>query len=236
MEKRSFTIYNRGRIVGVLTLPWRGAPLVVTCHGFYSTKDSEKYLLVEERFSEAGLGVLRFDFRGCGESNGRFEDTTLSGRLRDLETILDFVKPYTGRVGLLGSSFGGCVALIASAKREEVKATVTLSTSPHMEEVFEKVFEEGGYSWVEAFKGRRDFWEDLKNYNMEEIVGRVSHLLIIQGTLDELVPTSHAEELYNLARNPKKLEIIDGADHTFTDPKDREKAIDISLKWFKKYL
>jgi alpha/beta superfamily hydrolase len=232
-----FTVYNEGRrIVGTLNLPVEEAPLVVACHGFYSSKESKKYIQMEEGFSKAGLGVLRFDFRGCGGSDGRFEDTTLSGRLSDLGSILDSIEPYTGRVGLLGSSFGGCVALLASARRETVKATVALSTPFHLEEVFRESMENGRLYESPMFKVKREFWDDLKNYDMKGVARKVSHLLVIHGTSDELVPSYHAKDLYDSAQEPKRLEMIEGADHRFTDPRDRGRMIDLSLKWFKTYL
>ncbi len=232
-----FYVYNKGeRIVGVLNLPLEEAPLVVTCHGFYSSKDSEKYLQIEERYSKAGLGVLRFDFGGCGSSEGRFEDTTLSGRLSDLDVVLDFVKPYAGRVGLLGSSFGGCVALLAAARREVVKATVALSTPLYLEEVFREILEKGELYKDSRFKVKKEFWDDLRNYDMKREARRVGHLLVIHGTLDELVSTQHAKDLYDLCQGPKMLEIIEGAEHGFSDTMDRARMIDLSLKWFEKYL
>ncbi|WXG44094.1 MAG: alpha/beta hydrolase [Promethearchaeati archaeon SRVP18_Atabeyarchaeia-1] len=81
------------KVVGVLHLPCGDAAqknkIVVTCHGLMSSKDSQKYLDIAHRFSAEGLAVLRFDFRGSGESEGRGD--LLSNRILDLRSAIDFV-------------------------------------------------------------------------------------------------------------------------------------------------
>jgi fermentation-respiration switch protein FrsA (DUF1100 family) len=64
----------------------------------------------------------------------------------------------------------------------------------------------------------------------------VKNLLLIHGDKDETVPADHAERLYQKAREPKRLEIVRGADHIFSNPALRKKAIRYSLNWFKKHL
>jgi len=51
-------------------------PCVIACHGLSASKDSDKYLLLGDALPAAGLALARFDFRGCGESSGREEETT----------------------------------------------------------------------------------------------------------------------------------------------------------------
>jgi alpha/beta superfamily hydrolase len=99
------------------------ATCVITCHGLYSSKESEKYVGIARRFSRENLAVLRFDFRGCGESVGRLEETSLTGRMGDLEKALDFVQEQGYEsVGVTGSSLGGTVAILTAAKDKRVEA------------------------------------------------------------------------------------------------------------------
>src|SRR5713101_9800373 len=90
------------------------APCVVACHGLSASKDSDKYLLLGDALPAAGLALARFDFRGCGESSGREEETTIATRIEDVEAVLAHLEGHPrldGRIGLLGSSLGGFVAL-----------------------------------------------------------------------------------------------------------------------------
>jgi len=47
---------------------------------------------------------------------------------------------------------------------------------------------------------------------------------------------SHAKVLYENAKEPKDIQIIEGADHRLTDPIHRGRAVELTLEWFRKYL
>jgi alpha-beta hydrolase superfamily lysophospholipase len=108
-----------GAVAVVLHRP-RGAEraaCVVACHGLGASKDSDKYLQLAEACTRAGLALARFDFRGSGESEGLREvDTTVASRVEDALAVVAFAgtRPHLdGRIGLVGSSMGGFVALHA---------------------------------------------------------------------------------------------------------------------------
>jgi pimeloyl-ACP methyl ester carboxylesterase len=110
-----------GGLALVLHLPERQpSPCVVACHGLSASKDSDKYLLLGDELPAVGLALARFDFRGCGESSGVEEETTIATRIEDVETVLAFLGAHPrldGRFGLLGSSLGGFVALHVAARQ-----------------------------------------------------------------------------------------------------------------------
>jgi len=91
----------------VLHLPQARGPAVVACHGLSASKDSDKYTLLASEFVRSGVGLARFDFRGCGESTGVEEDTTVATRIADVRAVLAHLTGHPrldGRLGLLGSS------------------------------------------------------------------------------------------------------------------------------------
>ena len=245
--EQSVVIYNQGRkIFGNFYLPYEEAPCIVMSHGFESTKDGPKWRALSARFYDARFASLRFSYSGCGEgaekSEGEFEDATLTGRVSDYKAALDFLH-QTGieatRLGVIGSSFGGMVAL--AARDDRIKAMVTLATPfsfpwPGQEEL--RSIREKGYAELES--GRRlrvDFHDDVCQYN---ILGEVEKircpLLIIHGGLDEVVSVEHAYKLYSHASEPKRLEIIEGGNHTLDKPGNLEKVISLGIEWFKTYL
>jgi len=235
------TFYSENqRIVGNLHLPCRNAPCIITLHGLESSKDSGKWPLVAARLYDAGIACLRFNFRGCGsgpeKSAGEFEDVSLTGRIRDYQAALRFLhetgKVDTSRLGVIGSSFGGMVALAAQDVR--IKAMVVLSTPYTMPEPRRAV---GGYYLL--LSGRRlksGFYEDLRTYQVLEAIKSAPPLLILHGSADELVPVEHARQLYEAAREHKQLEILPGADHVLSRSEDLNRAIELSVEWFKRYL
>ena len=80
----------------------RRARVMVLCHGMESTKEGTKHQALAARLAALGYLCLRFDFSYVGESEGRFEDLTISGEVEDLGGAIDFL---TARgAGTFGSS------------------------------------------------------------------------------------------------------------------------------------
>ena len=233
-----------GWIFGNLHLPGEKAPCVITLHGLESSKDSGKWPTIASRLYDEGYACLRFNFRGCGEgperSEGRLEDVSLTGRIKDYSAALQFLQD-TGRVnmhrlGVIGSSFGGMVAVAAHDKR--VKAMVTLST-PYKITPVDKPQIPKEVNYVEPPSGRglkKQFYEDLRKYDLLKAIRSAPPILILHGSSDEVVLLEHSQKLYEAAAEPKRLETIEGADHVFSQSEHLDKVIDLGLEWFKKYL
>jgi len=86
--------------------------VVIALHGFESFKDSPKYVMMGEEFEKNGFYFVRFDFRGCGETEGDKYD--LEGRIKDAKAVIKFAKENLdeNRIYLVGSSLGGTVAIL----------------------------------------------------------------------------------------------------------------------------
>lgn len=222
------------KISGILHLPdvWSRA-CVIASHGLLSSKDSEKYIALGERLSREGFAMLRFDFRGVGESEGRIEDDTVSRRILDLSLAIDFVKSNPGfgnRIGLVGSSLGGYVSLINASMDKEIRAVVIWATPFHLDDLKSNKGAEGHPLPAEAF------FEDLPKHRLLPLLPKVSNCMVIHGEKDELVPVDQAWEIFHSLGSPKEIHIIEGADHRLTDPKHRQRAMELTADWFKKYL
>ncbi|HKB26983.1 MAG TPA: alpha/beta hydrolase, partial [Methylomirabilota bacterium] len=116
------------------------APCVVACHGLSASKDSDKYLLLGTELPRAGLALARFDFRGCGESSGREDETTIATRIEDVRAVLGFLGGHgrlDGRFGLLGSSLGGFAALHVAAEQGDGVPVVTWNAPANLEDLEE---------------------------------------------------------------------------------------------------
>ncbi|MBN1454799.1 MAG: alpha/beta fold hydrolase [Methanomicrobia archaeon] len=233
---------DQQRIVGNLHLPYRNAPCVLTLHGLESSKDSGKWPQFAARLFREGFACLRFNFRGCGSgaerSDGAFEDTSLTGRIADYRSALQFLTDSgavdMARLGVIGSSFGGMVAIAARDSR--IKAMICLATPYTLPQLTTAV---AGGEHEQLPSGRRlrnGFYSDLQRYPLLEAVKSTPPLLILHGALDELVPAEQALRLYAAAPEPKRLEIIEDADHVFSRPEHLTRVIDLSVDWLKNYL
>ncbi|HVP79472.1 MAG TPA: alpha/beta fold hydrolase [Thermodesulfobacteriota bacterium] len=232
MEKVSFTSEGQ-KIAGILHLPdEKNPPCVIASHGLLSSKNSEKYIALGEQISGEGMALLRFDFRGIGESEGRLEDDTVSRRVVDLNSAIAFVKSYPGmgnRVGLLGSSLGGYVSLIGASREKGIRAVVTWATPFHLDDLGSKGTEQN------PLPGEV-FFNDLPRHRLSPLLPKVSNCFVIHGEKDELVPVDQAWEIFHILGAPKEIRVIEDADHRLTKPAHRQRAINLSVDWFKRYL
>ncbi len=90
-------------------------PTVVFLPGYASDMQGTKAVALEGWARATGRAFLRFDYGGCGQSEGAFEDQTLAGWRDDVVAMLDQIA--TGPVVLVGSSLGGWLMLLAARAR-----------------------------------------------------------------------------------------------------------------------
>jgi hypothetical protein len=235
MKTENVTFLSEGqKIVGVLHLPEKKTPpCVIASHGLLSSKESEKYVALGDRLSQEEIAMLRFDFRGIGESEGRMEEDTVSRRIMDLGSAIEFIRSrrdLKGRIGLLGSSLGGYVSLIRASMEEKIRAVVIWATPFHLDDLKSNKGTEGHPLPEEAF------FEDLPKHRLLPLLPRVSNCMVIHGEKDELVPVDQAWEIFHSLGSPKEIRILEGADHRLTDPAHRSHAMELSTVWFKRYL
>src|SRR3989344_5175207 len=119
MPAKKLSYENEGqRIAATLHTPRaKTKACVILVHGFSGDKDTEgssdSFPVLAKALAERGFAVLRFDCRGSGESEGRFEETTLTREVSDLKRSIAFDKEQGfEHIGVTGASLGGAVALL----------------------------------------------------------------------------------------------------------------------------
>ena len=135
MTEHPVTFPSAGlKLSGVVQLPRglrpserRGAFLVL--HGFGSNKTSSNTIQPTKVLSELGYVVLRFDMRGCGESEGEFGRVICLEQVEDTRNALSFLSDHpavdSARIGVIGSSFGGAVAVYTGGVDQRVAAVIS---------------------------------------------------------------------------------------------------------------
>ncbi len=117
-EALTFKDHHGHRVAGILTAPKAKTDRVaLLCHGFLSNKNSTTNKTLTRSLTEQGIATFRFDFFGQGESDGPFENITVTIALGQALAALDWLaaKGYK-RIGLVGSSFGGLVAILTASQ------------------------------------------------------------------------------------------------------------------------
>jgi len=209
------------------------AACVVACHGLRGSKDSDKYVLLGDEFTRAGVALARFDFRGSGESEGLVEaETTVASRVDDALAVVAFLARHPrldGRFGLLGSSMGGFVALHARKVLGDSIPVVTWNAPASLARLAASVaFEDTGLG--------APFRAEFAGGRYAETPAGIDRHLVIQSEADETVSTDHGVALHARAREPRDLVVIPDADHRITDPDHRRHAVARSLAWFEHHL
>ncbi len=202
---------------------------VVTLHGLESNKDGRKYFALSERLDQHGIGVVRFDFRGCGQSDGLFEDTNVGTRVADARTVLEAVRKRQGgdRLGLFGSSMGGFVSFFVAGDAE-VRATVALAAPGNLDDLME--------AHADTVDGLKAFLEEYRQGQYRKLPDNLPNVLLLHGAADDVVPVAHVEQVWPHLDEGRRQRIFPGCDHRFSALEDLDEAIRESEEWFVRHL
>lgn len=138
------------KLAGIVELPAdmkpgekRGAFLVL--HGFGSRKESETMRTVARMFTSLGYVAMRFDMRGCGESEGERGRVICLEQVEDTASALEFLARHEKvdgkRIGVFGHSFGAAVAIYAAGTNPRIAACISSGGWGHGEKKFRKQHE-----------------------------------------------------------------------------------------------
>lgn len=203
-------------------VPAHNGAVVILVHGHAGNR--QHYLPQAGSLIAQGYGVLLFDLRNSGESEG---DTTTMGLLEvdDVRSALEFVKSQPGvdpgRIGLMGQSLGGATAIMAAARIPEVRAVVAESAYTSLEDNIQNGVERLAFLPAFPFAPLVVFWGqwesgiDIAQVRPVDEIASISPrpVLIVHGELDEIIPVENAHRLYQAALEPKEVYLLPGAGH-----------------------
>jgi len=241
MEKVYFKNSKGDNLCGILSNPSSGKekPVIILCHGFITSKDSWTYKRLEETLNNHQISTFRFDFFGHGESEGKFEDITISEAVDDIFNATSFLKNKGySKIGLFGSSFGGIASIMAASKTNDLFILALKSPVSNYKERDLAVktkeelknWKEKGYRYYVDGDGRKlklnyTFFKDFGNNNGYKAAKKIEiPTLIVHRDKDESVPIKQSKKTASLIKDCK-LEIIKGANHSYSNPEDFEKML-----------
>jgi len=234
-------------IVGQLYLPGGKTPYptVCLCHGIPAHIPGPSdggYPLLAERICREGFAVLIFNFRGTGASSGNFD---ILGWTRDLKAAIDYLCALPevdgSHLSLLGFSGGAAVSVYVASQDSRVSSVVTCAC-PAQFTFFTKVdtpqsvidhFRSIGAIRDKGFPHSAEEWfSGFRRVSPIKYIAGIAPrpLLVVHSSRDETVKVSHARRLYQKAREPKQLIIVDGAEHRL---RQHDGAMTAVLDWLK---
>lgn len=221
---------------------------VLLAHCFTCSKDHVATSRIARGLTARGLGVLRIDFTGLGESGGDFAETTFSADVEDLVRAADHLRDqYTAPVLLVGHSLGGAAVLAAAGRIPEVRAVVTIGApySPdHVVGLFDAVratIDSDGAAPVRLggrlFTVRRAFLDDIAEQPQHERIAALGRpLLVLHSPDDDVVDVANARRIIDAAGPNSSFVALDGADHLLTRRADAERVAALITAWAAPYL
>ena len=114
-------------------------PGIIFIHGLNSDMSGQKALSLERFARKNKLRFIRFECRGHGKSDGKFEDFTISDWKKDLIDIIDNIAK--GPQILVGSSMGGWLMFLAAkARPKRITGLIGLAAAPdYIDEFYKKL-------------------------------------------------------------------------------------------------
>jgi len=207
-------------------------PTIVFLPGYGSDMTGSKAVALDAWAEAQGRAILRFDYRGCGASEGAFADATLDDWRDDALDVIDGLTE--GPLILVGSSMGGWLMLLVALERaERVASLVGIAAAPD--------FTEWGYDETQRATLEADglIVSEHPDYDAPEITTRAfwdsgqANLLLeseipidcpvrlLQGLDDRDVPPSVAFRLGRALRSADvQTMLVKGGEHRLSRPGD----------------
>lgn len=207
-------------------------PTIVFLPGYASDMSGSKAIAIDQWTRANGRACLRFDYAGCGESGGAFEDQTLAGWRDDALLLIDHV--IEGPVVLAGSSMGGWIMLlVALARPARIAGLVGIAAAPDFtdwgftQEQKMTLLDQGRLEQSSIYSPEptvttRAFWMSGEaNRLMHGPIGLPLPTRLVHGQRDPDVPWERSLTLAGLLRSDDvQTWLIKDGDHRLSRPQD----------------
>ncbi len=221
-------------------------PLTILIHGFGQTKTDKKFVELSRELVKKEISVFRFDFSGCGDSQGKLEKTTVKKQVADLhsaiKTILKEVNVDKKRIAFVGHSLGGVIGLLLEKQTKfSFKTGVLWAPAFNQKKLFSiwhspkeiKRWKKQGYLIHKDKKIGVNYLKENEKKDYSFLLSNLNlPLLIIHAIDDEVVPIKESEKIakkYHL-----KLERLLNGGHKFEDYDQQKLLIKKTIDWIKK--
>ena len=246
-QNLSFLDPQGHRVAAILSTPADDTDrIVVLCHGFLSGKRSTTNKTLTRLLNAQGIATFAFDFFGQGDSQGPFEALTTTTAVAQAHAALDLVREKGfSRLGLMGSSFGGLVAILTAAQRHDLAClALKCPVVDFAEELRLTLGDTEMAAWqstdtipnimggAERIRLRYAFYEDSLGLIAYEPARTIAApTLIVQGDQDECVPLHQSQQLAAVLTCLNRMELLPGADHQFTKGPDFQRMTTLIAEW-----
>ncbi len=221
-------------------------PGIIFIHGLNSDMSGQKALSIERFARKNKLSFIRFECRGHGKSDGKFEDFTISDWKKDLLDIIDNIAK--GPQILVGSSMGGWLMFLAAkARPSRVTGMVGLAAAPdYIDDFYNNLpvkkrkelnnkgfikYSSYGFSYLVK---KKYILNGRENKILNKEFKWNKPLILIQGLKDNVVKPNLPEKIIKKIKgNQIQIKLLKNSDHRLSKPFDLKvinEAVDSILK------
>jgi len=203
VQEIELTTEDNVKLSAWYTPPKNGAVILVA-HGYGASRPEHYHAL----FASHGYGVVAWDFRAHGRSEGDFTSLGYYETL-DVKAALDFAlsRPEVERIGAWGGSMGAVTMIRAAAQYPQIEALVADSPFVTLEEEIDLRVP---IPWMRSLI--RYFAEQQAGVTVDRVrpIDDIAHIsprpvFLIQGMNDNMIPIDSAERLFDTAGEPRQL-------------------------------
>lgn len=203
-------------------------PLVIRINGMPGKSPEEDEQRFARHFTEKGLAYFIYDHQGVRESTGIFSYYDAQSNMEKvIDELVHHPKINSTKIGLLGESFGGAMAFCNAVRDSRIRC-LTVRSPVFDTEIIPKnpLFK----FFIRALTRNKEmrfpdvdykeaYAEQTKQFNPKRLANNLTKpFYLIAGNKDVLFPEHGFHQLFNkVSSKDKKIEIIDGANHNFTD-------------------
>lgn len=212
--------------------------VAVICHGFGSNKERPLLKAIADSLQKKGIASIRFDFNGCGKSEGRYEDMTVPNEIIDAEKVIGYAmqQPWVSDISVVGHSQGGVVAsMVAGELKGSIRSVALCAPAAVLRDdairgqVQGATYDAGNIPETVTVPGRnlhvgRNYFVTAQTLPIYETALLYDGpVILIHGTADRIVPYTYSER-YKAGYKNAELHLLPGVDHSFNVQGSHERA------------
>ena len=204
--------------------PSRKGALILLAHGYGNDRPEWVY----EMLARKGYGVLAWDARAHGESDGKIS-TFGYLEVLDVKAALDYAlaQPAVEHIGAWGGSMGAATLVRATARFPEIEALFIDSSFTSMQDELDYLVPYPLINPLAKFITQLRTGVNIDDISPVNDIGKISPrpVYIVQSTGDTVAPPDSGEKLFKAAGEPRFLWVEENAPHlqTFLDNPRRYK-------------
>jgi esterase/lipase len=217
-----------------------GKPVIVHIHGLAGNLNEAMHYNAARYFEKSGFSSFRFNLYSWQKDARKLHECTFSTHGKDIDTVLKYLESQgTKKIFILGHSYGFPSILHAKHRNFSAVAAWDGSVLPtnHVDLPVRvktpkgRIIDEGYFVIVGEQMAKDSHM--IKSLDLLKKLEQPTIFITVNDDINGNL--SGAKRMFKIAHSPKKLLVIKGAHHTFTEDGKQAELYAATVEWFKKF-